>query len=266
MGLLGSVAAFASLCAALALVVSTMLGGAKVELLLPGGSKIPFLAMWPLLATLFFGIVVGLAMRQWSDKNPPRLTVLGLSAIFFLGAAVVVESAAKSDPLVLRTTLLLLVGALVFEATRAEIKRMNVHPRPPSSRRQPLWLVGGGLLALAIPALLGDPTPVRSGLAIGLGAGALASTLAAGKAMRKADGLEISTWSGGLGGGRSSFRLSRAIGMFMLALALAGAAAAIMSQRPAATGAREEAAAVGEGAGKSKKAENAPTAKADKKD
>src|SRR5271166_2911403 len=133
-----------------------------------------------------------------------------LSAIFFLGAAAAVEAALKFDPSVLRVTLLPFVGALAFEATRNEIE---AEPPRPSRRRRPLWLVGGAIIAFAIPALLGDPTPARSGVAIGLGAGALATAFAAARAMRKADGLEITSWAGGLGGGRASFRLSRAAGV-----------------------------------------------------
>ena len=142
MGLLGVIVAFASLCAALIIVVLTVWGSKDVALLLPGVSKIPLPTTVPLLATLFCGILVGSALRQWSDQNPPRLTIVALCAIFFLGGAAIVEAAVGSDATVLKATLLLLLGALVVEATHAEMRRFRVQPPPLWRERRCGWPPG----------------------------------------------------------------------------------------------------------------------------
>jgi hypothetical protein len=210
-------------------------------LLLPTGAKVSAPEPAPLLAMLVCGVIIGWALRHWSAQDPPRLTALGLGAIFFLGGAAVVEAAKGYDATVLRATLLLFLGALAFEATRAELKRLNLPENPtPSWRRRPLWLVAGIILAFAVPALLGDAAPARSGLALCLGAGALAAAYIALEAMRKGDALEITSWSGGLGGGRAGFRFSRTIGLLLLSIALAGTAAAMLVQRPASSNSKEE--------------------------
>jgi hypothetical protein len=239
------------------------------------GDPTPFqsgLAICLVVGVLVAAILAASAMREvkWSayrsTLSPPNFTVLSLCAIFFLGAAAIVEAAVKYDASVLRATLLLFVGALVVETTRAELRHFKVKPPPPSKHRRPLWLVSGIIFAFAIPALLGDPTPARSGLALGLGAGALAAAFAAARAMRKAGGLEVTSWAGGLGGGRATYRVSRAAGLFLLAVALAGAAAAIMSERPVPSTSAEEKAVAGRGGAQPGEAPKPPSGPAGKKD
>ena len=62
-----------------------------------------------------------------------------------------------------------------------------------------------------------------------LGAGALAVAFVAVRGMQVGEVLEVTSWSGGLGGGRAGFRLSRTIGQLLLVLVLAGAAAAALA-------------------------------------
>ena len=123
----------------------------------------------------------------------------------------------------------------------------------PSVSKVAVRVACGAVLLFAVPLLLGDATPARTGLALCLGAGALASAFVAVSAMREGEVLEVTSWSGGLGGGRAGVRLSKVTGPLLIALILAGAAVACLTST-ASDVAQKDKPAAGKAAG------NTPTA------
>jgi hypothetical protein len=123
--------------------------------------------------------------------------------------------------------------------------------RPVLTWLPPLWLMGAALLIFAVPALLGDAAPARSGLALCLGAGALIAAFVAVRAMQEGEALEITSWAGGLGGGRAGFRLSWVSGLMLVVLVLAGTAVAMLAPPPSSDKTAQEKSATGKGSDKS---------------
>jgi hypothetical protein len=201
----------------------------EIRLALPFSYSPSLTVLQLLAATLVCGLVAGFSLYALFNAAAPSAAAVALAAAVAYGAALVVAMRFSGDWSVARVMLLLLIGGFAIEGVRREIALWNALQPPPIMRRLPLWAAAGAPLMFAIPALVGDAAPARTGLGLCLGAGALASAFVAARGMQSGEVLEVTSWAGGLGGGRAGFRLSRATGQLLLTLVLAGAAVASLS-------------------------------------
>lgn len=96
-----------------------------------------------------------------------------------------------------------------------------------------LWMTIAAIVIFLVPVASQDATPMRTGLALCAGAGALASAFAAIRAMQSGGLVELATWSGGLGGRGAGFQLSAVAGMLLVTIVLAAVAATTITRAPA---------------------------------
>ena len=217
------------LLAASSLVTLAGFAPAELHLPLPFGYSTPAPTLLLLAGTAICGLVAGFSFYALVNATAPSSAAVAIGAGLVLAVGLVLAIGRSGDLRVARLALLALIGGAAIEAVRREIALFDANPPPAIMARLPLWAACAALIMFAIPALLGDAAPARTGMGLCLGAGALAVAFVAVRGMQVGEVLEVTSWSGGLGGGRAGFRLSRTIGQLLLVLVLAGAAAAALA-------------------------------------